>query len=41
MNGSLLAALKALATALYQKGDYAGALRISQLAVQIQERSRR
>src|ERR1044071_4249080 len=35
---SLLAALKALANPLIQKGDYAGAAKISQLAVRIAER---
>ncbi len=39
MTGALLAALKALATPLYQKGDYARALRISELAVRIAERT--
>jgi CHAT domain-containing protein/tetratricopeptide (TPR) repeat protein len=38
MNNSLLTALKALADPLVQKGDYAQALRISQLAVRIAER---
>jgi len=38
MNGSLLTALKALADPLVQKGDYAEALRISQLAIRIAER---
>lgn len=36
-NGSLLAALKALADPLVQKGDYTEALRISHLAVRIAE----
>ena len=38
MNSSLLAALKALADPFVKKGDYAQALRISQLAVRIAER---
>src|SRR5947207_1624703 len=40
MNPSLLAALKALATPLVQKGDYGEATRISQLAVRIAEKIR-
>jgi tetratricopeptide (TPR) repeat protein len=40
MNSSLLTALKARADPLVQKGDYAQALRISQLAVSIAERVR-
>ncbi|HKG21213.1 MAG TPA: CHAT domain-containing tetratricopeptide repeat protein [Blastocatellia bacterium] len=39
MNGSLLSELKALANPFDQKGDYAEALRISQLAVRIAERA--
>ncbi len=38
MNSSLLAALKALASPYFKKGDYAQAVRISQLAVRIAER---
>src|SRR5262245_8256531 len=38
MNSSLLAALKALADPFFLKGDYAQALRISQLAVRIAEK---
>jgi Uncharacterized protein conserved in bacteria len=38
MNGTLLAALRALATPFTQKGDYAEAVRISQLEVRIAER---
>src|SRR5215475_13533065 len=38
MNSSLLAALKALADPLVQKGDFAQALKISQLAANIAER---
>jgi CHAT domain-containing protein/Tfp pilus assembly protein PilF len=38
MNSSLLAALKALANPFLQKGDYAEALRITQLAARIAER---
>src|SRR5262245_7618100 len=38
VNSALLAALKTLADPLVQKGDYAQALRISQLAVRIAER---
>jgi CHAT domain-containing protein/Tfp pilus assembly protein PilF len=39
INGSLLAALKALADPLAQKGDYAQALKISRLAIRIAERN--
>ena len=38
MNGSLLVALRALSNPYVQKGDYAGALKIIQLAVGIAER---
>src|SRR5262245_846530 len=38
MNRSLLAALKALADPLVQKGDYAQALKISQLTARVAER---
>lgn len=38
VTGALLAALKALATPLAQKGDHAQALRLSQLAIRIAER---
>ena len=38
MNSALLAALKALSDPLVQRGDYAQALKISQLAVKIAER---
>ena len=38
INNSLLATLKALANPFVQKGEYAEALRISQLAVRIAER---
>jgi len=38
VNSALLAALKALADPLFKKGDYAQALRISQLAARISER---
>jgi tetratricopeptide (TPR) repeat protein len=38
MNGSLIAALKALAKPSIKKGDYAQALRISQLAARVAER---
>ncbi|HEX6622718.1 MAG TPA: CHAT domain-containing protein [Pyrinomonadaceae bacterium] len=37
--GALLAALRTLAEPLVQKGDYAGALRISRLAVRVAERA--
>jgi CHAT domain-containing protein/Tfp pilus assembly protein PilF len=39
MNGQLLAALKALADPLAQKGDYPEAVKISQLAIRVAERS--
>src|SRR5687767_2863660 len=38
VNNALLAALKAIADPLFKKGDYAQALRISQLAARIAER---